>query len=115
MTNDKDSAVINSQLDAVNWKLPGMEKFSESDIAFFKREIAHKQAALVHTLPSLGWAYWPTTNRGFLDAPLLRRIADFIEIQNKPFWDEYEALFLEDTGETPEAAILAALQDQSNV
>jgi hypothetical protein len=41
MTNDKGSAAIKSQLAAVNWELPGMEKFSKDDITFFKREICN--------------------------------------------------------------------------
>jgi cell division septum initiation protein DivIVA len=96
MTNDKDSAVIKSRLAAVNWELPGMEKFSKDDIAFFKREIGHEKGGIVKNLHSLGWSYWPIANRGYLDHRLLRVIADFIEIQNKPFWDDYEAMNAEE-------------------
>jgi hypothetical protein len=96
MTNDKDSAVTKSQLAAVNWELPGMEKFSKDDIAFFKREIGHEKGGIVKSLHSLGWSYWPIANRGYLDHRLLRVIADFIEIQNKPFWDDYEAMNAEE-------------------
>ena len=81
-------------MDKVDWSLPGMDKFSSDDIAFFKRDIATEQnpdGALVNSIQSLGWAYWPIKNKGYLDERLLRKIADFIEIQNKPFWDEYEA------------------------
>lgn len=77
-------------LDRVKWDLPGMDKFSEEDIAFFKRDIL-KGEGIVDSIHSIGWSYWPTANNGFLNEHLLRKIADFIEIQNKPFWDDYEA------------------------
>ena len=109
MTNDKDSAVIKSKLAAVNWELPGMEKFSKDDIAFFKREIGHEKGGIVKSLHSLGWSYWPIANRGYLDHRLLRVIADFIEIQNKPFWDDYEAMNAE------EDAFRASQPTQSDV
>ena len=78
-------------LEKVDWTLPGMEKFSADDIAFFKRDIADPDGGIVNSIHCLGWAYWPVRNKGYLDEQLLRVIADFIEIQNKPFWDEYDA------------------------
>lgn len=73
-----------------DWTLPGMEKFSDDDIAFFKRDLAASDGSIVNSIHSIGWALWPTTNKGYFDENLLRKIADFIEIQNKPFWDEYD-------------------------
>lgn len=77
-------------LKTVDWTLPGMEKFSQADLDFFEREIVADDPHIVNAMASLGWAYWPVSNKGFLDERLLRKIADFIEIQNKPFWDSYE-------------------------
>lgn len=80
-------------LNKVDWSLPDLKKFSEADIAFFKRNIYtedNPDGAIVNSIASVGWSYWPRTNQGFLDANLLRKIADFIEICNKPFWDEYD-------------------------
>jgi len=75
-------------LDKVDWTLPGMEKFSEADIRFLKKTITDED--LVNSIHCLGWALWPTTNRGYYNEDVLRKLADFIEIQNKPFWDEYD-------------------------
>lgn len=77
-------------LSKVDWTLPGMEKFSEDDIRFFKRELEDEEGGIVYSIQCLGWGFWPISNRGYLDEHLLRKIADFIEIQNKPFWDDYE-------------------------
>ncbi len=38
----------------------------------------------------MGWSLWPTKNTGYYDTEHLRAIADFLEIQNKPFWDAYD-------------------------
>ena len=77
-------------LNKVDWTLPGMEKFSNEDIAFFKRDIIKEDSSIVNSIDCLGWAYWPITNHGYLNARLLRKIADFTEIQNKPWEDEYD-------------------------
>ena len=82
-------------LNKVDWTLPGMEKFSEDDIAFFKRDIADDDGGLVCEMACLGWGFWPVKNKGFYDERLLRVIANFIEIQNKPIWDAYD-VYLEE-------------------
>lgn len=71
-----------------NWDLPGLDKFSEEDRRFI--ELCITQEDIVFSIHSMGWAYWPVKNRGFLNERMLRLIADFIEAQNKPFWDECE-------------------------
>jgi len=75
-------------LEKVDWTLPGMEKFTEDQRRLLERLIENED--IVHSLSSLGWALWPTSNRGYYDENFLRMIADFIEIQNKPVWDEYD-------------------------
>jgi len=77
-----------SNLDKVDWGLPGMDAFSERDIDYFKRSIL--AGDIVESMSCLGWALWPTENKGFYDTSSLRMIASFLEIQNKPFWDEYD-------------------------
>jgi len=79
---------MHDSLDTVDWNLPGMEKFSEHTKDWLTRLI--KEDQLVNQLASLGWSFWPTRNIGFFDERSLRNLADFIEIQNKPFWDGYE-------------------------
>lgn len=76
-------------MEQVNWFLPGMEKFSEQQLSAIKRSLDNED--IVNSIHCLGWALWPTENRGYYDSEWLRVIADFLEIQNKPFWDEYEA------------------------
>ncbi len=71
-----------------HWFLPGMEKFSEQQLSALKRAI--DDTSIVNSIHCLGWALWPTKNQGYYDSEWLRTIADFLEIQNKPFWDEYE-------------------------
>lgn len=71
-----------------DWSLPGMEKFSEEQIRHLKRAIENRN--IVESIHCLGWALWPTDNRGYYDSGFLRTIADFLDIQNKPFWDEYD-------------------------
>lgn len=72
----------------VDWSLPGMEKISEDNKKFLTKLILEED--LVNSVHCLGWAFWPTKNNGYLDERLLRLLADFIEIQNKRFWDEYD-------------------------
>lgn len=81
-------AEYDKMLAQVQWDLPGMEKFDDRERQHFIRSI--QQGDIVTSIHSLGWALWPTTNRGYYDSENLRRIADFLEIQNKPFWDDYE-------------------------
>lgn len=76
-------------MEQVNWLLPGMEKFSDQQLNAIKRSLDNED--IVNSIHCLGWALWPTENRGYYDSDWLRVIADFLEIQNKPFWDEYEA------------------------
>lgn len=80
-------------LDKVDWGLPGMENFTEQDKMILERCILGGD--IVNSVSCLGWALWPTSNKGYYDENHLRRIADFIEIQNKPFWDEYDQWCLE--------------------
>jgi hypothetical protein len=75
-------------LDKIDWALPGMELFPAAFMRLIIRMV--KEGDLVHEMCCLGWAYWPTKNRGYLDSGVLRHIADFIDIQNKPFWADYE-------------------------
>lgn len=75
-------------LATVDWNLPGMEKFDAITSDWLTRLILDGQ--LVNSIVCLGWGFWPTQNRGYLNDYYLRILADFIEIQNKPFWDEYE-------------------------
>jgi len=75
-------------IEKVNWSLPGMEDLSKDDISWITRLI--EGGDLVTDISCLGWAYWPTQNKGFLDERLLRTLANFIEIQNKPLWDGYD-------------------------
>ena len=77
-----------SMLERVDMDLPGMEAFSFDDCLLLTRLI--ERGDLVYTVSSLGWAFWPTNNSGYYDARLLRMMADFIAIQNKPFEDEYD-------------------------
>lgn len=72
-----------------DWNLPGMENISEHDIRWLKKSIENED--IVKSIHCLGWAFWPTKNVGYYDERTLRVMADFIEIQNKPFWDEYDA------------------------
>ena len=72
----------------VNWSLPGMESLTDYQKTALIRYIQHGD--IVCSLHCLGWAFWPTENRGFYDATSLRTIATFLEIQNKPMWDEYD-------------------------
>lgn len=67
-----------------------MEEFSESDVEFFKRSIGSEDSAIVNSVHSLGWALWPVKNQGYYNEDTLRKIARFIEIQNKPLWDGYD-------------------------
>ncbi len=76
-------------LEQVDWNLPGMENFSKDNKEYLTRFIL--DGTLVNDATCLGWALWPTKNEGFYDEKILRVIADFIEIQNKPFWDDYAA------------------------
>lgn len=85
----EEQAEYNKTLEQVNWDLPGMEKFDDRTKEIFIRSI--QQGDIVNSIHSLGWALWPTKNRGYYDSHHLRQIADFLEIQNKPFWDEYKA------------------------
>lgn len=78
-------------LSKVDWTLPGMEKISKDMNRWLIRIIEDEE--LVHSIACLGWAFWPTKNGGYLDQQTLRVLADFIEIQNKPFWDEYDAYY----------------------
>lgn len=75
-------------LSKVDWNLPGMEKFNEENVRCFTKLILGGD--LVTDISCTGWALWPTSNKGFYPDYFLRQIADFIEIQNKPFWDDYE-------------------------
>jgi hypothetical protein len=79
---------IATTLERVDLTLPGMEAFTEEDCRWLIRCI--EQGDLVYTISSLGWALWPTENRGYYDARLLRKLADFIEVQNKPMEEEYD-------------------------
>jgi hypothetical protein len=75
-------------LGKVDWDLPGMDKFGEDTRRWLTKAIL--DGDIVEAMCSLGWSFWPTTNRGYYDERHLRAIADFLEIQNKPFWDSYE-------------------------
>lgn len=75
-------------LTKVDWAAPGMEKFTERELKYLRRCI--EQEDIVCSIHSLGWALWPTTNRGYYDSDLLRKIADFLEIQNKIYWKGYD-------------------------
>jgi hypothetical protein len=86
--SSEEAAIYSRNLEKVDWKLPGMEKFHEHQIKTLKRSI--EIGTIVNSIHSLGWSLWPTKNEGYYDEHWLRTIADFIEIQNKPFWDEYE-------------------------
>lgn len=72
----------------VDWGLPGMEGIDKRDRDSITRSIL--SGDIVNSYYCMGWALWPTCNRGYYDERWLRKIADFLEIQNKPFWDEYE-------------------------
>ncbi len=73
----------------VKWDLPGMEQFSDNQRQVLIRCI--QGGDIVNSIHCLGWALWPTQNKGYYDTEHLRMIATFLEVQNKPFWDEYEA------------------------
>jgi hypothetical protein len=75
-------------LEKVDWTLPGMDKLGDDMIRWITRLI--KDEEVVNDISCLGWAFWPVKNGGYLDERTLRVLADFIEIQNKPFWDDYE-------------------------
>ncbi len=76
-------------MNAPDWTLPGMELIFEHDKDWLKKAI--EQEDIVNSVDCLGWGFWPTQNRGYYDERVLRVMADFLEIQNKPFWDEYHA------------------------
>ena len=84
----EEKAEYEQMLEKVDWNLPGMEVFGEDSLRWIKRSILDED--IVNAIACLGWGFWPTKNRGYYDEHSLRKIADFIEIQNKPFWDEYE-------------------------
>lgn len=73
----------------VKWDLPGMEQFNDHQRETLIRCI--QGGDIVNSIHCLGWALWPTQNKGYYDSDHLRMIATFLEVQNKPFWDEYEA------------------------
>lgn len=75
-------------LDKVNWSLPGMENFTPERVRNLTKAI--EDELIVHSIHCLGWALWPTKNEGYYDTAWLRCIADFLEIQNKPWLDEYD-------------------------
>jgi hypothetical protein len=75
-------------LEQVDWDLPGMENIGEDMTRWLVRLI--REGELINSIHCLGWGFWPTKNGGYLDERTLRVLADFIEIQNKPFWDEYD-------------------------
>lgn len=85
---DEEKAEYTRNLEKVNWELPGMEQFDERTTEWIKRTIL--DGDIVEAICCLGWSLWPTTNHGYYDEWHLRKIADFLEIQNKPFWDSYE-------------------------
>ena len=85
---DEEKAEYTAQVEKVDWTLPEMEKVSESNRLLLTRLIC--DGTIVNSIRSMGWAFWPTKNKGYYDPWLLRLIADFTEAQNKPFWDEYE-------------------------
>ena len=76
-------------LSEVKWDLPGMEQFNDHQKETLIRCI--QGGDIVNSIHCLGWALWPTENKGYYDTEHLRMIATFLEVQNKPFWDEYEA------------------------
>lgn len=87
LSNDEKTEFA-KMLTQVNWTLPGMEVFSDREKEILIRSI--QLGDIVNSIHSLGWALWPTKNRGYYDSEHLRMLAAFLEIQNKPFWDEYD-------------------------
>ncbi len=87
--SEEAKAEYERMLEQVDWDLPGMENIGEDMTRWLVRLI--REGELINSIHCLGWGYWPTKNGGYLDERTLRVLADFIEIQNKPFWDEYEA------------------------
>ena len=85
---DEEKTEYEKNLAKVDWNLPGMENFSDERKKNLSRAILN--GTIVDGLACLGWALWPTKNEGYYDEAWLRCIADFLEIQNKPFWDSYD-------------------------
>ena len=108
LISPEEQAEYRRSLEQVDWTLPGMEKFDQRTLDSFKRSI--EQGDIVNSIHSLGWALWPTVNRGYYDSDHLRQIADFLEIQNKPFWDEYDRYCEEQEREHPRAGDEDAFQ-----
>ena len=89
MTDEEKEVEFNRKnLEQVDWNLPGMEEITPQQRETLTRSILNGD--IVNSIHSLGWSLWPTKNRGYYDEVWLRCIARFIEIQNKPFWDDYE-------------------------
>ena len=89
MNNDK----YKDALDCVDWNLPGMEQFNEKDKQCLISLIEKGNIVLSYFITE-GWAFWPTRNEGYYNSRLLRNIANFLDIQNKPFLDEQDRYFL---------------------
>lgn len=85
---DEEKAEYERNLAKVDWRLPGMAKFDDDEREHIERMILGGD--IVDSIHCNGWAFWPTENKGYYDARILRRIAGFIEIQNKPMEDAYD-------------------------
>ncbi len=86
--SEEAKAECERMLEQVDWNLPGMENIDEDMTLWIVRLI--REGELINSIHCLGWGFWPIKNGGYLDERTLRVLADFIEIQNKPFWDEYD-------------------------